>query len=192
MPGARCTRSLVCKIKKRTSIVTTVTPETPGIPYAMVLTVSFVLSPVNRALLPPSLRGYRFRRFDTSVGMSGPHDFAARETAPFVSALPTSIASRPASVTIASRPGRRDGSGYKPDLGIRKIRIFLQRGARHRNRQTARRANQIDPAGEFFSRFDIWFALEAGYTTLDRVEFLRSNSNSASMKGRKKWSEAYY
>jgi hypothetical protein len=46
MPGARCTRSLACKIKKHTSIVTTVTPDTPGIPRAMVLTVSFVLFPV--------------------------------------------------------------------------------------------------------------------------------------------------
>jgi len=35
------------KCKKHTSIVTTVTPESPGIPYAMVLTVSFVLSPVT-------------------------------------------------------------------------------------------------------------------------------------------------
>jgi len=33
-------------MKKHTSIVTTVTPETPGIPRAMVLTVSSVLSPV--------------------------------------------------------------------------------------------------------------------------------------------------
>ncbi len=47
MPGARCARSLVCKIKKHTSVVTTVTPETPGIPRAMVLTVSFVISPVT-------------------------------------------------------------------------------------------------------------------------------------------------
>jgi hypothetical protein len=46
MPGARCARSLACEIKKHTSIVTTVTPDTPGIPYAMVLTVSFVLSRV--------------------------------------------------------------------------------------------------------------------------------------------------
>jgi hypothetical protein len=30
---------------KHTSVVTTVTPESPGIPRAMVLTVSFVLSP---------------------------------------------------------------------------------------------------------------------------------------------------
>ena len=47
MPGARRARSLVCEIKKHTSIVTTVTPETPGIPRAMVLTVSFELSPVT-------------------------------------------------------------------------------------------------------------------------------------------------
>jgi hypothetical protein len=46
MPGARRARSLVCEMKKHTSIVTTVTPETPGIPRAMVLTVSFALSPV--------------------------------------------------------------------------------------------------------------------------------------------------
>jgi hypothetical protein len=32
---------------KHTSVVTTVTPVQPGIPYAMVLTVSFVLSPVT-------------------------------------------------------------------------------------------------------------------------------------------------
>ena len=47
MPGARRARSLVCEIKKHTSVVTTVTPKTPGIPRAMVLTVSFGLSPVT-------------------------------------------------------------------------------------------------------------------------------------------------
>jgi hypothetical protein len=47
MPGAQCTRSLACEVKKHTSIVTTVTPETPGIPRAMVLTVSFALSSVT-------------------------------------------------------------------------------------------------------------------------------------------------
>jgi len=46
MPGARCTRSLVCKGRKHTSVVTTVAPEHPAFPHAMVLTVSFVLSPV--------------------------------------------------------------------------------------------------------------------------------------------------
>ena len=46
IPGARCTRSLVRKIKKHTSVVTTVTPDSPGIPRTMVLTGYSVLSPV--------------------------------------------------------------------------------------------------------------------------------------------------
>jgi hypothetical protein len=47
MPGARCARSLVCEIAEHTSVVTTVTPETPGIPRAMVLTAYIALSPVT-------------------------------------------------------------------------------------------------------------------------------------------------
>jgi hypothetical protein len=39
---------------KHTSIVTTVTPESLGIPYAMVLTAYFVLSPVSEFVLSPS------------------------------------------------------------------------------------------------------------------------------------------
>src|SRR5260370_1192489 len=35
MPGARCARSLACSVKKHTSVVTTVTPVSPGIPRAM-------------------------------------------------------------------------------------------------------------------------------------------------------------
>jgi hypothetical protein len=35
MPGARCARSLACKWKKHTSVITTVTPDSPGIPRAM-------------------------------------------------------------------------------------------------------------------------------------------------------------
>jgi hypothetical protein len=40
--------------KKAYELVTTVTPDTPGIPYAMVLTVSFVISPVIGLFLSPS------------------------------------------------------------------------------------------------------------------------------------------
>src|SRR5438477_4600096 len=47
MPGARCTRSLACKNKIAHEVVTTGSPEQPGIPRAMVLTVSFVLFPVT-------------------------------------------------------------------------------------------------------------------------------------------------
>jgi hypothetical protein len=49
MPGASARPQPCVQNKKHTSVVTTVTPETPGIPRAMVLTVSFALSLVNRA-----------------------------------------------------------------------------------------------------------------------------------------------
>jgi hypothetical protein len=47
MPGARRTRSLACEINKAHELATTGSPDRPGIPCAMVLTVSFVLSPVT-------------------------------------------------------------------------------------------------------------------------------------------------
>jgi hypothetical protein len=79
MPGARCTRSLACKIKKHTSIVTTVTPKSSGIPRAMVLTVSFALFPVIGLCCHRRLRNC-FRRLDASVEASEPHDFIVRVT----------------------------------------------------------------------------------------------------------------
>jgi hypothetical protein len=103
MPGARCARSLACKIKKHTSIVTTVTPGSPGIPRAMVLTVSFVLFPVTGLVCHRRQRKY-FRQLDASVGASEPHDFAVRLTCCSSKAPSASTASRPAFVTIAIRP----------------------------------------------------------------------------------------
>jgi hypothetical protein len=52
MPGARCTRSLVCK-KQTHELVTTVTPEQPGIPRAMVYGLLRAL-PGDQACLTPS------------------------------------------------------------------------------------------------------------------------------------------
>ena len=46
--------ALRAKVRVARTQVVTVTPETPGIPRAMVLTVSFALSLVSRAFLPPS------------------------------------------------------------------------------------------------------------------------------------------
>jgi hypothetical protein len=43
----RRTRSLACVVKKAHELVTTGSPETPGLPCTMVLTVSFVLFPVT-------------------------------------------------------------------------------------------------------------------------------------------------
>jgi hypothetical protein len=55
MPDARCTRGPCAKGRKHT-VVTTGSPESRGIPCAMVLTAYSALSPVI-GLLPPSPRG---------------------------------------------------------------------------------------------------------------------------------------
>jgi hypothetical protein len=79
MPGAHRTRSLACKVKiahershHRYSRIH------PAFPHAMVLTVSFVLSPVT-GLSCHRRRADRSAKLDTSVGASGPHDFAVRD-----------------------------------------------------------------------------------------------------------------
>src|SRR5260221_8226268 len=66
--------------------------------------------PGDRAFLPPSPAKVAFRRLDTSVGVSGPHDFAVRIKRRSSIAPSASTASRPASVTIASRPSEWDGT----------------------------------------------------------------------------------
>jgi hypothetical protein len=104
MPGARCTRGLVCKnAQKETHTSIQVQRRQSGIPRAMVLTVSFALSPViglfcHRRFADASTK------LDASVGASGPHDFAVRGPALFVKSAAASTASRPTSVTIASAP----------------------------------------------------------------------------------------
>ena len=92
MPDARCARSLACKIKKHTSIVTTVTPESPGIPRAMVLTVSFVLSPVT-GLFATVASGVASADLTPASGRQD-HTTSPSVSAPFVSRAGTSTASR--------------------------------------------------------------------------------------------------
>jgi hypothetical protein len=79
MPGAQIAPAAShANESEHTSVVTTVTPETPGIPYTMVLTAYIALSPVSRAFLPPSPARSSPHELDASVGASGPHDFAVR------------------------------------------------------------------------------------------------------------------
>jgi hypothetical protein len=114
---------------------------TPGIPYAMVLTVSFVLFPATGLFATVVERNF-FRQLDASIGASEPHDFAVRRPGTFVSAPPASTASRLTSVTIAKRPSEgRDSEGYGCDLGEKRTRIFLERGLDG--------ANRIDPVQQF-------------------------------------------
>src|SRR5450432_4942568 len=81
MPGAQCTRSLACKNKKAYERShhghTGITRHSPHNGF----TVSFVLSPASRALLPPS-SAVCLRQLDTGVRVSGPHDFSVRERRP--------------------------------------------------------------------------------------------------------------
>jgi hypothetical protein len=136
MPGAGCTRSLVCSVES-TRVFTTGSARRPGIPYAMVLTAYLRALPGDRAFLSPSPGGYGFVRpgrarktsagLDAGVEASGPHDFAVRSCISRQHALDRSrakarpaIPSRarrcrvhripfPTSVTIASRPSLGDG-----------------------------------------------------------------------------------
>src|SRR6202047_912463 len=107
--------------------VSQVTPESPGTPRAMVYGL-FRALPGDRAFLPPSPAKVAFRELDASVGASGPHVFAVRITRRSSSSASASTASRPAAVTIATRPSvGRDSESYSSDLGFGKTEIFLQR-----------------------------------------------------------------
>jgi hypothetical protein len=138
---------------------------TPGLPCAMVLTVSFALSPeiglsclrrpADQSIVRTRSGRHASTGIDAGVEASGPHDFTVRDSAvrqravdrsrakarPAITCVPdaaASTASLPASVTIAIRPsGGWDGGGYRSDLGKARNGFFLRAGLD--------RANRIDP-----------------------------------------------
>jgi hypothetical protein len=66
------------------------------------------------------------RELDTSVGVSGPHDFAVRKQALSSEALLASTASRPALMTLRNAPlSGRDGCEYSADLHFGKPEYFF-------------------------------------------------------------------
>ena len=88
----------------------------PAFPARMVLTVSFVISSVSRALLPPSPT--ENRKLDISVGMSGPHDFAVRISTVRLAAPRVHRIPRSTSVTMRNAPPIEAGcAGITTDLG---------------------------------------------------------------------------
>jgi hypothetical protein len=103
-PIAACAMSVVERTR-----VSQVTPESPGTPRAMVLRL-ISCSPRRPGFLATVARA-PWRELDASVGASGPHVSAVRMPALSSLAPPASTASRPASVTIASRPSEWDGMG---------------------------------------------------------------------------------
>src|ERR1700682_589483 len=92
----------------------------------MVLTVSFVLSPVTGLVSP---RHRRCRQLDPSVGASGPHDFAVRSkhvvSAPLRPSHPV-----PTSVTFAKRPSEWNRTAGDIDLSrvYSEAEYFCKRG----------------------------------------------------------------
>ena len=73
--------------KKAYELVTTGEPDTPAFPHAVVLTVSFVISPVIGLCCH---RRFACAKLDASVEAPGPHDFAVR-VQPRSSAVPNSV-----------------------------------------------------------------------------------------------------
>ena len=93
--------------EKHTSIVTTVTPDSPGIPRAMVYGL-FRALPGDRAFLSPSPAALAADL--TSASRRQDHTTSPSASALFVRSASASTASRPAFVTIASRPSEWDGT----------------------------------------------------------------------------------
>ena len=91
--------------------VSQVTPESPGIPHAMVLRFPS-RSPGRPAFLPPSPAKNCFSPTLRQHGASGPHDFSVRQPHRPSSEALASTASRSAFRDVAQRPpkgaGRRD------------------------------------------------------------------------------------
>ena len=107
-PGARCTRGLVRKLHKRKRTrAYRFSGNTPAFP-AQWFTAYFVLSPVTGLFCHRRPReAFASRELDTSVGVSGPHDFAVRSARARQSQALASTASHRTFVTIASRPSHR-------------------------------------------------------------------------------------
>jgi hypothetical protein len=115
-PGARCTRSPVWgKNKPHERSHYRFTGNTRH-PHAMVLTGCSVLSPATGLVCHRRPQGALApQELDTSVGVSGPHDFAVRVTAVRQKQFRVHRIPRPTSVTIAIRPscGRETGGLLK-------------------------------------------------------------------------------
>ena len=118
----------------------------PGLPCAMVLTVYFALSPATGLVChrrpQETCKKLASRELDTSVGVSGPHDFAVR--AQCHSSFDKPRPSHPAPNVRDDRETPllwvRDSDGCRSDLAEKNTGIFLRRGLDMRTRRFARRA----------------------------------------------------
>src|SRR3984893_17253873 len=80
MPGAQCTRSLVCEVVVQDAHEYSQRShrKSPGIPARNGFNGFLRALPGDRAFLSPSLAKIASRKLDAGVEASGPHDFAVR------------------------------------------------------------------------------------------------------------------
>jgi hypothetical protein len=134
MPGAQCARSRAWCVENTRVSHHGRTGITRHSRTRMVLTVSFVLSPVT-GLVCHRRRRSCLHRLDASVGASGPHDFTVRKHAPSSLAPPASTASHPNVRDDRDTPLKRNGmaESIKPFLPNGEAKYFLRtHWTRHR------------------------------------------------------------
>jgi hypothetical protein len=129
MPGAQCTRSLVCEVVVQNAHEYSQRShrKSPGIPARNGFNGLFRALPGDRAFLSPSSA-------DTSANLTPASRRQDHTTSPsalalFVKSAAASIASNPASVTIAIRPSSGvDGENGETDLPETKREKSLKKG----------------------------------------------------------------
>jgi hypothetical protein len=109
MPGARCTRGLVCNRRKKYAHEHTGQRRHPTFPAQWLYGLYRAL-PGRAGLVVTVAREKRAsHELDASIGASGPHDFTVRIRT-VRQGTSASTASHPALVTIAKRPSNWDGT----------------------------------------------------------------------------------
>ena len=108
MPGARCTRGLVCNRHKKMRTRAYRAAEASDIPCAMVLRL-MSCSPRRTGLVVTVAGGIASTNLTPASGRQD-HTILPYASLPFVKGTSASTASHPASVTIAKRPSYRDGT----------------------------------------------------------------------------------
>jgi hypothetical protein len=122
MPGARCTRGLVCQLRKQRRTRAYRAAEALRHPLRNGFTAYIALSPVSGLVVTVTPEKLASQELSASIAAPGPHDFAVRErrfvrrkkapTPPASTAIPSQRV-----VTMATAPPRGMRRGvYNSDL----------------------------------------------------------------------------
>jgi hypothetical protein len=144
MPGAQCARSRACRVENTRVSHHGHTGNHPAFPAQWFY--GFLRALPGDRLVDTVASGAASADLTPAPGCQD-HTTSPSASASFVKGAATSTASRPASVTIASRPSvGRDGYRYRCDLGQSRSGIFLQIGLDWANHIEA--LQQIPPCAQ--------------------------------------------